>query len=85
VADTFDAAQRGTLEYLEGKLKGFWEYEVDGGARVRYKGGRFRFPCKWASADAQSARLEVVRSASLVHGVERARKAVVVGASPSRV
>ncbi|HWJ51477.1 MAG TPA: hypothetical protein VNR42_10670 [Solirubrobacteraceae bacterium] len=24
---------------LKGKLKGFWEYEVDGGARVRYKRG----------------------------------------------
>ncbi len=24
---------------LKGKLKGFWEYEVGGGARVRYKRG----------------------------------------------
>lgn len=33
----FPPMQTNRHHQLKGKLKGFWEYEVDGGARVRYK------------------------------------------------
>jgi len=35
----FPPVQTNRHHQLKGKLKGFWEYEVDGGARVRYKRG----------------------------------------------
>jgi mRNA-degrading endonuclease YafQ of YafQ-DinJ toxin-antitoxin module len=35
----FPVMQAPRHHQLKGKLKGFWEYEVDGGARVRYKRG----------------------------------------------
>ena len=35
----FPPMQTNRHHQLKGKLKGFWEYEVDGGARVRYKRG----------------------------------------------
>ena len=35
----FPPLQTNRHHQLKGKLKGFWEYEVDGGARVRYKRG----------------------------------------------
>jgi mRNA-degrading endonuclease YafQ of YafQ-DinJ toxin-antitoxin module len=35
----FPSLQANRHHQLRGKLKGFWEYEVDSGARVRYKRG----------------------------------------------
>ncbi len=35
----FPPMQTNRHHQMKGKLKGFWEYEVDGGARVRYKRG----------------------------------------------
>jgi mRNA-degrading endonuclease YafQ of YafQ-DinJ toxin-antitoxin module len=35
----FPTMQTNRHHQLKGSLKGFWEYEVDSGARVRYKRG----------------------------------------------
>jgi mRNA-degrading endonuclease YafQ of YafQ-DinJ toxin-antitoxin module len=35
----FPSLQTNRQHQLKGKLKGFWEYEVDGGTRIRYKRG----------------------------------------------
>jgi hypothetical protein len=35
----FPAMQTNRHDQLKGSLEGFWEYEVDSGARVRYKRG----------------------------------------------
>jgi mRNA-degrading endonuclease YafQ of YafQ-DinJ toxin-antitoxin module len=35
----FPGMQTNRHHQLKGKLRGFWEYEIDGGARVRYKRG----------------------------------------------
>lgn len=37
--NSFPGMQTNRHHQLKGSLRGFWEYEVDSGARVRYKRG----------------------------------------------